>query len=77
MKYVVLFEDNDEFAHMRPKFMADHLQFLSDNADKVDAITGATYTSRGVENLVRFWLGPQGYGPYLKHLREGKGQANG
>ena len=37
MKYAVLFEDNDEFAHMRPKFMDDHLQFLSDNADKIDA----------------------------------------
>jgi uncharacterized protein YciI len=37
MKYVVLFEDNDEFAHMRPKFMADHLQFLGDNSDKIEA----------------------------------------
>jgi len=37
MKYAVLFEDNDEFAHMRPKFMADHLQFLGDNSDKIDA----------------------------------------
>ncbi len=37
MKYAVLFEDNDEFAHMRPQFMADHLQFLGDNSDKIDA----------------------------------------
>ena len=37
MKYAVLFEDNDEFAHKRAEFMADHLQFLSDNADKIDA----------------------------------------
>jgi uncharacterized protein YciI len=37
MKYAVLFEDNDEFAHMRPKFMADHLQFLGDNSDKIEA----------------------------------------
>jgi len=37
MKYAVLFEDNDEFAHMRPKFMADHLQFLGDNSDRIDA----------------------------------------
>jgi uncharacterized protein YciI len=37
MKYAVLFEDNDEFAHMRPKFMTDHLQFLADNSDRIDA----------------------------------------
>jgi uncharacterized protein YciI len=37
MKYAVLFEDNDEFAHKRPQFMADHLQFLADNSDKIDA----------------------------------------
>lgn len=37
MKYAVLFEDNDEFAHMRPKYMADHLQFLADNSDKIEA----------------------------------------
>lgn len=37
MKYAVLFEDDDEFAHMRPKFMADHLQFLSDNSDQIEA----------------------------------------
>ena len=37
MKYAVLFEDNDEFAHMRPQFMAAHLQFLGDNSDKINA----------------------------------------
>lgn len=37
MKYVILFEDNDEFAHMRARFMADHLQFLSDNSERIDA----------------------------------------
>ena len=37
MKYAVLFEDNDEFAHMRPKFMADHLQFLADNSERIEA----------------------------------------
>lgn len=37
MKYVVLFEDNDEFADMRQKYMADHLKFLADNSDLIDA----------------------------------------
>lgn len=36
---------------------------------KVDGLAGATLTSRGVSNLLQFWLGEQGFGPYLKKLR--------
>lgn len=39
--------------------------------DEVDGLSGATLTSRGVENLVRFWLGEEGYGPILKKLKVG------
>ena len=35
---------------------------------QVDGISGATRTSTGVTNLLRFWLGPDGYGPYLERL---------
>ncbi len=41
-----------------------------DSANKVDALAGATLTSRGVNNLVRFWLGENGFGAFLKELRE-------
>ena len=37
MKYAVYFEDDDDFAHMRPKYMAEHLQFLADNAAAIEA----------------------------------------
>lgn len=36
---------------------------------QVDGLSGATITSRGVSNLVRFWLGTDGFGPYLNKLR--------
>lgn len=36
---------------------------------EVDGISGATRTGSGVTNLVQFWLGPDGYGPYLQRLR--------
>lgn len=39
---------------------------------RVDGLSGATITSRGVEYLIRFWLGDNGFGPFLKELR-GKG----
>lgn len=32
---------------------------------QVDALSGATLTSRGVENMIEFWLGERGFGPYL------------
>jgi Na+-transporting NADH:ubiquinone oxidoreductase subunit C len=35
----------------------------------VDAISGATLTSVGVHNMIRYWLGDQGFGPYLTRLR--------
>jgi uncharacterized protein YciI len=35
MMYALLFEDNDEHADMRAKYMSDHLAFLSDNAKSI------------------------------------------
>lgn len=37
---------------------------------QIDGLSGATWTSLGVNSLVRFWLGDDGYGPFLKKLRE-------
>jgi Na+-transporting NADH:ubiquinone oxidoreductase subunit C len=37
---------------------------------QIDGLSGATLTARGVDNLVQFWLGENGYGPYLQQLRE-------
>ena len=34
----------------------------------VDGLSGATMTSNGVTHLVQFWLGENGFGPYLKRL---------
>ena len=36
---------------------------------QVDGLSGATITSRGVTELVRFWLGDNGFGPYLESYR--------
>ncbi len=38
---------------------------------QVDALAGATLTSRGVNNLVHYWLGEHGFGPFLRRLRNG------
>ncbi len=38
---------------------------------QIDGLSGATLTSRGVTNLVQFWLGDNGFGPYLAQMRKG------
>ena len=37
---------------------------------EVDALSGATLTTRGVKNLIRFWTGEHGFGPTLAKLKE-------
>lgn len=36
---------------------------------QIDGLTGATRTTRGVDQLVKFWLGDNGYGPFLNKRR--------
>ncbi|MFK8043168.1 Na(+)-translocating NADH-quinone reductase subunit C [Congregibacter sp.] len=43
------------------------------NADwMVDGLSGATLTSRGVTNLIDFWLGDAGFAPFLENLKNGE-----
>ncbi|MEM8499069.1 MAG: Na(+)-translocating NADH-quinone reductase subunit C [Pseudomonadota bacterium] len=37
---------------------------------QIDGLSGATLTSRGVSNLVEYWMGDSGYGPLLATLRQ-------
>ena len=37
----------------------------------VDGLSGATLTSNGVTYLIKYWLGEQGFGPFLERFREG------
>lgn len=39
---------------------------------KVDGLSGATITSRGVTYLLQFWLGDKGFGPYIETFRQGE-----
>ena len=46
---------------------------IADAGDKyaIDGLSGATITSRGVTNMLKFWLGPQGFGPYIENQKNG------
>ena len=36
----------------------------------IDALAGATLTTRGVDNLIHFWMGEQGFKPFLDYLKK-------
>lgn len=38
---------------------------------QIDSLSGATITSRGVSNMMAFWLGEKGFGPFLQKVRAG------
>lgn len=44
----------------------------SNASHQIDGLAGATLTSKGVSNLVQFWLGEQGFGPFIANLRAGR-----
>ena len=41
---------------------------VAEDPHRVDGLAGATMTSRGVTNLLRFWLAENGFGPFLTRL---------
>ena len=38
----------------------------------IDALAGATLTTVGVDNLVKFWMGEAGFAPFLERLKAGE-----
>lgn len=65
----LLFNDNNEpvITVMRGAANPDSSTYESE----VDGLAGATLTSKGVDNLMQFWLGKNGFGPYLQKIRSG------
>jgi len=49
----------------------------SDAEHKIDGLSGATLTSRGVSNMIHYWMGANGFEPFLKNIRSGQVAAEG
>ena len=43
-----------------------------DARHQVDGLSGATLTSRGVSRMLEYWLGREGFGPFLVNLLAGR-----
>ncbi len=37
---------------------------------QIDGLSGSTLTGRGVSNLLHYWLGANGYGPFISKMRQ-------
>lgn len=48
----------------------------TDAEHKIDGLAGATLTSNGVSNLIKFWMGKDAFGPYLERVRAANIQAS-
>ncbi|MEG3114783.1 Na(+)-translocating NADH-quinone reductase subunit C [Salinicola sp. 4072] len=60
-----IYEDGD--------FQDPQIQLVKGGASgeyEVDALSGASLTSRGVTNMLRFWLSEEGYAPYLARFHD-------
>ncbi|WP_426417846.1 Na(+)-translocating NADH-quinone reductase subunit C [Aestuariirhabdus sp. LZHN29] len=65
-----VFDNDFNFKLQFPKTGADRNS--PDYDHQIDSLAGATLTTRGVENLVKFWLGENGFGQFLANLRAGE-----
>jgi Na+-transporting NADH:ubiquinone oxidoreductase subunit C len=39
---------------------------------QIDGLAGATLTTRGVDNLIKYWLGDQGFKSFIENLKTGE-----
>lgn len=65
----------DEDGNVKIHVIRGHVSPETTDAEhKVDGLSGATLTSNGVSNMLKYWLGDHGFGPYLKKMRSEVGK---
>ena len=61
----------DEEGNIRIEVLKGRVDKKSEDAIyQADGLAGATLTARGVSNLLKYWLGDNGYKPFLEKLKE-------
>lgn len=65
----------DDQGNVKIKLIRGKVDYTQAGAEhQIDGLSGATLTGNGVSNLVNYWLGDHGFGPYLTKMRSGTGQ---
>ncbi|MEJ6654745.1 MAG: Na(+)-translocating NADH-quinone reductase subunit C [Pseudomonas sp.] len=63
---------NDE-GQLAIRVIKGSVDSASPNADhQIDGLAGATLTANGVNNLLQYWLGENGFGSFIDNLRSGE-----
>jgi Na+-transporting NADH:ubiquinone oxidoreductase subunit C len=65
-----LFDDSGDLAVQVVKGGVDPQSPRAEH--QVDGLAGATLTGNGVDHLLKFWLGQNGFGPFIANLRAGE-----
>lgn len=61
----------DDDGNIRIEVLKGNVDKSSENAVyQADGLAGATLTARGVGNLLKYWLGDNGYKPFLETLKK-------
>jgi len=58
----------DQWAGVKVKVIKGSAGAPSEDPYHVDGLSGATITSNGVTYLLQFWLGENGFGPYIENV---------
>jgi len=60
------------FVESEGKFVPsiDFVKGKTKESTKFDGLSGATITTKGVKNLLNYWFGEDGFGPFLDTLRQ-------
>ena len=69
MNYVVMFEDDDNFAPMREQHMSEHLQFLQENVDAIQS-AGPLLNAGTGEPAGGMWMVTADNADYVQQLIE-------
>lgn len=60
----------DDNGNVELRVVRGYVDENANNAEyKIDGLSGATLTSQGVSNMMVYWLGERGFGPFLHNLR--------
>lgn len=67
----------EQFAGTKVRDSAGTIRFAvqhgpATNDYEVDGITGATRTSNAMSKIIRFWMGPLGYGKFIEAVQRGE-----
>lgn len=64
----------DDAGNTRIEVVRGQVQPGPDEIHQIDGLSGATLTGNGVTYLIQYWIGPNGFGPYLETISN---EANG